>query len=258
MAPSTQLVRRELVEGVAVISFNRPERHNALNDAMAAEWYEALEWAIDDREVRSILLRGEGRSFSSGRDTKELGKRPEGVSDYNFVRSGQDKILALADSPKPVVVAMKGYLIGGSLEIALRADYRVAADDISLAMTEILHGIVPDTGGTQLLAILAGPSKAKYAIMTGEPIHAEKALAWGLVDEVVQPDELDERALGVARRFAAGPPQAIAIAKQLVDHVWADVVRRGMRQELLAITALFGSAEYREMRAGRDEGRPGQ
>ncbi len=250
------LVTRQLVDGVAVVSLNRPEKHNAFNDELSHEWRAGLTWAIDDAAARCILLRGEGPSFSSGRDTTQLGDRPPGVSDHEFVRQAQAVPRRLAACPKPVVAALKGWVLGAAFEIALRADFRIAAPDIRLGLPEVAFGIVPDTGGTQTLTSLVGPSRAKWVIMTGARIGAEDALAWGLVNEVVAFDMLDDRALEVARALASGPPLALATAKRLVDEAWADVVRRGTDHELVAQTSLFSSADYAEAKAARREGRP--
>lgn len=251
----SELVRRELVDGVAVLSLNRPEKHNAFNDDMIDAWSESLGWAIGEPQARAILLRGEGKSFSSGRDVTELGRRAKGESDYEFIRRAQDDALRLGEAPKPVVAALKGYVFGGSFEIALRADLRIAAADVQLCFPEIGFGILPDTGGTQLLTMLAGPSRAKYMIMTGARVGAEDALAWGIVQRIVPTDELDTAALELARGLAAGPPLALALAKQLVDQFAADQVRRGTRAELLAQTALFSSEDYREAKDAHAQGR---
>lgn len=250
------LVLRDLTEGVAVVSLNRPEKHNAFSDELVAAWRSAVAWAIEERDARCILLRGEGPSFSAGRDLTELGQRAHGESDFEFVRRAQDHKLRLAEAPKPVVAALKGYVLGGALETALWADIRIAADDVQMGLPEIRIGILPDTGGTQLLSVLVGPARAKYLIMTGERVGAAEALAWGLVNEVVSPERLDERAGEVARRLAAGPPLALALAKQLVDQMWTEQVRRGVRQELIAQTALFASEDHREAKAARREDRP--
>ena len=239
MTASGGLVRYEVDGGVGVLSFNRPERHNALNDAMGAEWRAALLDALADRDVRVLLLRGEGPSFSSGRDTAELGKRTGGEGDLSFVRRHQDTRLAMLDAPKPIVAAVRGYALGGAFETALACDVRIAATDARFGLPEIGYGLLADTGGTQLLTVLAGPSRAKWLLVSGERIDAETALRWGIVDWVVAPEELDERALTVCRTLAAAPADAVAMAKQLVDSVWAGTIRTGMRQELLAQTALF-------------------
>lgn len=252
----SDLVLRELDDGVAVISFNRPHKHNAINDAMSAEWRAAVGWAIDAPEVRCILLRGEGPSFSSGRDVTELGQRAKGETDHEFVKAAQDFGLRLLDCPKPVVAALRGHVVGGALEAALRADIRIAAPDTVMRLPEIGFGLVPDTGGTQLVTMLAGPARAKQMIMTGEPVAADTALAWGLVNEVVEPERVDGRARELARALAAGPPLALRFAKQLVDQMWADGVRRGTRAELAAQTVLFASPDHAEAERAAAEGRP--
>jgi len=251
----TDLVIRELVDRVAILSLNRPDRHNAFNDAMIDSFADAIGWAITEPDARAILLRGEGRSFSSGRDVTELGTRAKGETDYEFVARAQQMALRLGGAPKPVVAALKGAVIGGALELALHADMRIAATDAVLRFPEITFGILPDTGGTQLLTMLAGPSRAKYAIMTGDGITAERALEWNVVDWVVDADKLDDRAKELAARLAAAPPLAIAMAKQLVDQFAADQIQRGVRGELLAQTALFASEDYAEARAAFREKR---
>jgi enoyl-CoA hydratase/carnithine racemase len=247
----TPLVRRQLVGGVGIVSFNRPERHNALNDAMVEEWEEAVRWAVDDPAVRCILLRGEGQSFSSGRDTTELGRRAKGQSDYEFVRQAQERRLALLETPKPVLAAVRGYVFGGAFEAALSADMRIAADDTLFAFPEIQFGLIADTGGTQLLTPLIGPSKAKYLLMTGERLDAATALTWGVVDWVVPASELDDAAMELASKLADAPAAAAAMTKQLVDQAWAGSIRSGIRQELVAQTMLFAGEEHRQTKADR-------
>lgn len=252
----TAVVLRDLVDGVGIVSLNRPHRHNAIDDDTGAALGDAIDWAAGDPRVRCILLRGEGPSFTSGRDMAVLGHRAQGESDFEFVRRAQERSLALMEGPKPVVAALKGYALGGGFEMALRADLRVAAGDVKLGLPEIRYGLLPDTGGTQILTTLIGPERTKYLVMTGDRIGADEALAWGLVHRIVPVDELDAVALDLARRLAAGPPLALALAKQLVDQVFADAVRRGIRQELVAQTALFASEDYREAKAARLEDRP--
>jgi enoyl-CoA hydratase len=235
----SDLIHQRLEDGVAVISFNRPEKHNALTDEMSEAFRDIVAAAVDDPEVRGLLLRGEGRSFSSGRDTTQLGSRPEGESDREYIRRAQLGKRRLLESPKPVVAALKGYVLGGAFETALAADVRVADESAQLGFPEVRYGLVPDTGGTQLVTALAGPAKAKYLIVSGARIHATTALAWGLVDFLVAAHDLDRRALEIAKELAAAPPSAAAAAKALVDRVWGDHVRAGMDAELEAQVTLF-------------------
>lgn len=228
--------------GVRVVTFHRPERHNALSDALLATWRDALTDAFADPGVRSVVLAGAGPSFSSGRDLAQLGRRPSGQSDFAFVLDEQRAALALREAPKPVVAALHGHVIGGAFELALHADLRIAADDTVLRLPEIERGILPDVGGIEVLHRLTGPSRTKRLVMTGEPIDAATALAWGIVDDVVSADELDDVALGVAERLAAAPPLAIRRAKELVDAISDDSVRAGFARELRVQTELFARA----------------
>jgi enoyl-CoA hydratase/carnithine racemase len=234
-----RLVIVERAEGVATVSLNRPARHNAVNDELHEALDAALAAVVADPAVRVILLRGEGRSFCSGRDTAELGRRVAGEPDLDFLRRHQQSRRVQLDCPKPMVAALKGHVLGGGLEIALACDMRIAATDVRMAFPEVSYGLVTDTGGAPLATMLAGPSRAKRLLMTGDPIDAPTALAWGLVDEVVEPDQLDETARVLCTRLATRPAQLLALSKQLVDQSWDAAVRAGMGAELVAQLALF-------------------
>ncbi|WP_067656495.1 enoyl-CoA hydratase/isomerase family protein [Nocardia harenae] len=245
------LVLTEIVDGVGVLSFNRPDRHNAISDELHDQWGHALTTLLDDDKVRCVLLRGEGRSFCSGRDTAQLGYRANDEDDYSFVRRHQQLRLRTLDARQPIVAAVRGYALGGGFEIALSADIRVIADDAVFALPEVGLGLVPDTGGTQLLTRLVGPARAKYLILSSARIDAAKAVSWGLAEDVVSSEELDSRAMELCSRIAAQPRLAVSMAKQLVDDPDAGRIRRGIGHELIAQTALFSSDEYRTQQAER-------
>jgi enoyl-CoA hydratase/carnithine racemase len=247
----TAKLKLAVADGVATISLNRPERHNAvddeLHDGLAEVWTEVLA----DPAARVILLRGEGRSFCSGRDTAQLGQRTAGESDLAFIRRHQDtRVLQLA-SPKPVIAALRGHVLGGGLEMALAADIRIAAADVRMAFPEIGYGLMTDTGGSPLATMLAGPSRAKWMLMTGKLVDAARALSWGLVDEVVSPEEVDDVAAALAREIAAGPVDALAMIKQTVDGIWHGALHGALRAELLSQVALFGGTDYQARRRAR-------
>lgn len=241
--------------GVGIITFNRPDRHNGMDDAMAAAFGEAVDAALADNAVRAILLRGAGRSFCAGRDTKALGVRPAGVSDFTHVRNSQARKLRLLDSVKPTIAAVRGHAIGGGFELALLCDIRVASTTARLSLPEIDHGIITDGGGSVITASLIGASRAKFLLMTGEPIDARRALEWGLVDFVTEDDQLDGEALELAKKIAARPPIHLAMAKQLIDGLLGDSIRRGIREELIAITALYKTEDRQEAKTARSEKR---
>ena len=241
----------ETSEHVRIISLNRPDRHNALDDPTLAELPSAIAAASADPAIDVILLRGEGRSFCSGRDMAVIDSGDSGIDEkkyannYEYIRAAQDDRLNLLGSAKPVVAALKGYVIGGGLELAMAADIRIAASDVRLSLPEVLYGISTDTGGAVLATILAGPSRAKFLLMTGRKIAADQSLAWGLVDEVVEPDQLDEKALALCHDISKLNNTAVQISKQLVDQTWEGAIKNGLRAELLAQVALFADPAFK-------------
>ncbi|MEU7813896.1 enoyl-CoA hydratase/isomerase family protein [Pseudonocardia sp. NPDC049154] len=240
-----------VADGIATLSLNRPHRHNAVDDALHERLCTLWTEALADPAARVILLRGEGPSFCSGRDTAQLGERVAGESDLSFVRRHQQTRLLQLDSPKPVVAAVRGNALGGGLESALAADVRIAAEDLRMAFPEIRYGLMTDTGGAALATILAGPSRAKWMLMTGRSVDAATALAWGLVDEVVPAAQLDERAREVAAELAAMPQEALAMIKQTVDGMWRGARDHALHAELVSQVALFSGADYRARKAAR-------
>lgn len=252
------LVRYEVRDQVGIVTLNRPEKRNAVNDEMSAQLRETSQRALDDRRARAILIRAEGQSFCAGRDITLLGHRAGGESDFEFVRVAQQRNLAMIGSPKPVIAAIQGHAIGGGFEMALAADIRIAAEDALMAIPEIKYGLLPDTGASQVLASLIGPSRTKLLMMTGRMMTAAQAEDWGAVDLVVPRAELDEAAFAIARDIAARPPIALALAKQLADHLTGGRIREGIGLELVAQTALFRTDDYTEARAALREKRAPQ
>lgn len=250
------LVVTETADGVAVLSLNRPERHNAISQELYDQLLAAARRTVASADVRVLLLRGEGPSFSSGIDTSGLGRRDGDATHWSHGRHTQELNLLLADAPKPVVVALKGHVLGKALETALAGDMRVVARGARLGFPEVHFGLSTDNGGAPRTVALAGPSRAKYLIMTGDPIDAEQAVAWGLADWLVEPDELDTFALDLARRLAARAPLAQAVAKEMVDQVHRGAIVNGTRAEMLAQIALFSSEDHAEGKAARRDRRP--
>ncbi len=240
---SSERVLLSINDAVGTITLNRPDRHNAIDNEMSVIFAEYLHAVIKNPAIKVIVLRGEGQSFCSGRDVSQLGTRKDNESDFLFVRRAQDTRLAMLECPKPIIAAVRGHAIGGGLEMALACDIRIAASDVKMRMPEINYGLLPDTGGTQFITTLAGPSRAKLMIMTGEPIGADDAFAWGLVDKVVTPEQLDETVAALATTLASKSSLGLALAKQLVDQNWVPAAREGIRQELVAQIAMFADRD---------------
>lgn len=241
-----------------IITLNRPERHNAMDDDMSTLFQQLVGEALDETESNAILIRATGKSFCSGRDTNVLGQRARDESDFHFVRRHQEGRLRMQESTKPIIAALKGGAIGGGCELALAADIRISDTTLKMALPEILYGVLPDTGGTQMMTALIGPSRTKYMVMTGQKIDAATALEWGAVDFVVEPDELDARALAVARDIAAKPPINLAMAKEMINLMHGATIRTGTRAELYAQSYLFKTDDYHEARTAIREKRAPQ
>ncbi len=163
-----------------------------------------------------MVVWGGEKVFAAGADIKEM--RAMSYEDMvDRSRGLQDAFTAVASIPKPVVAAVNGYALGGGCELALCADFRIAAENAKLGQPEILLGLIPGAGGTQRLARLVGPSRAKDLIFTGRTVDAQEALALGLVDRVVPAEEVYAQAAQWARRLARGPAYALRAAKEAVD-----------------------------------------
>lgn len=196
-------VNLEVAEGVGTIRLDRPPM-NALDIATQDRLRELAQEATDRDDVRAVVLYGGEKVFAAGADIKEM-QVMDHVAMVKRSRALQDAFTAVARIPKPVVAAITGYALGGGCELALCADYRIAADNAKLGQPEILLGLIPGAGGTQRLSRLVGPSKAKDLIFTGRMVKADEALTLGLVDRVVPAAEVYEQAHAWAAKLAQGP-----------------------------------------------------
>ena len=156
-----------------------------------------------------------------------------------------DSFTAVARIPKPVIAAITGYALGGGYELALCADFRVLGASAKIGQPEILLGIIPGAGGTQRLARLVGPAKAKDLIFTGRHVGAEEALEIGMADAVVPDDEVYSTAVAMARKFAAGPPLALAAAKKAIDEGLDLPLDEGLTLESRLFAELFGTEDQK-------------
>jgi enoyl-CoA hydratase/carnithine racemase len=240
---------------VALVSLNRPDRHNAFNDEMDSRFFEVLAELHNRPDVRCVVWRGEGKSFSSGRDTKELGQRAKGESDLEFIEAGHIKTKLIWTMPVPIVVALKGWALGGSFERALLCDLRIASSDTQMALPEVGHGVIPDSGGTARLFQMAGHGFAADMALTGRVISAEEALQHGIVSRVVEPDVLDAEVLSIAHEIAKRSPLAVKFSRAVLSSLATPEVESSMHEEMLGQTVLFASDDYKELKAARAEGR---
>ena len=225
---------------VAVVSFNRPEKHNAFNDAMDDEFFALLADLHGNEDIRAMVLRGEGKSFSSGRDTTELGVRAPGVTDLDFIAQGHARTKLLWTAPFPILVALKGWVIGGSFERALLCDMRIASEDTRMSLPEVAHGVIPDSGGVARLFQMAGHGLAADMALTGRVMDAAEALSHGVVSRVVPAADLDDAVMEAACAIAARSPLAVRLAREVLRMLATPEVERSMHQEWLSQTIVMG------------------
>ena len=249
-------VHLEVAEGVGTIRLDRPPM-NALNIATQDRFKELAEEVTRRQDVRAVVIYGGEKVFAAGADIKEM----QGMDHTAMVlrsRALQDSFTAIARIPKPVVAAVTGYALGGGCELALCADYRIAAENAKLGQPEILLGLIPGAGGTQRLARLIGPSKAKDLIFTGRMVKADEALALGLVDRVVPAEEVYAEAYSWAAKLAQGPAIALRAAKESIDTGLETDIDTGLTVERNWFAGLFATEDReRGMRSFVEEG-PGK
>jgi 2-(1,2-epoxy-1,2-dihydrophenyl)acetyl-CoA isomerase len=200
---------------VANITLNRPETLNAFNDTMIAETTAAFKQAGRDESVRCIVITGSGKAFSSGQDLKDASSRQGEFSIGKHVRHGYNVlILAMVTIEKPVIAAVNGVAAGAGCSVALAADLRIASHKASFIQAFSRVGLIPDSGSTWTLPRLIGYARAYQMAITAERITAEKALEWGLVNEVVPDEQLGEVVAAWARSLAEGPTLAFGLTKR--------------------------------------------
>ncbi|MEU6389031.1 enoyl-CoA hydratase-related protein [Streptomyces sp. NPDC046939] len=249
-------VHLEIADGVGTIRLDRPPM-NALDVAVQDRIKELAEEATARTEVRAVVVRGSEKVFAAGADIKEM-QAMDHAAMVGRARGLQDAFSAVARIPKPVVAAVTGYALGGGCELALCADFRIAADNAKLGQPEILLGLIPGAGGTQRLARLIGPSKAKDLIFTGRQVKADEALALGLVDRVVPADEVFSAAHDWAAKLAKGPAIALRAAKESIDAGLETDLETGLAIERTWFAGLFATEDRATgMRSFVEEG-PGK
>jgi enoyl-CoA hydratase/carnithine racemase len=226
-------------DGVAIVRLDRPPV-NTLSRALLTELADVAQALALDTAVRAVVVCGEGQAFAAGADISEFDDQDTAREIGVRFRAAFDTLAAI---PRPVIAAIHGVALGGGLELALACDLRVAADTARIGQPEILLGIIPGAGGTQRLARLVGPARAKDLIWSGRQVTADEALAMGLVDLVVPAADLLDVTLEHAGALAAGPTVALALAKRVIDAGLDGSLQHGLDLEAEAFVEVFGSED---------------
>ncbi len=207
----TDKILLEIDGPIATITNNNAEKHNAFDDEMDAALFDIIAELRERSDVRAVIWRGEGKSWSSGRDVGSIGVRKTELTHHELMVRGHTGIQQLWSLDAPVIVAIHGWAIGGSFQRALLCDIRIAADDARFMLPELGHGVIPDTGGVSVLYEMCGHGLVSDMVLTGRRLDAHEALTHGIVSRVVPGGELDATAREMAEKIAATPTVAVKL-----------------------------------------------
>jgi enoyl-CoA hydratase/carnithine racemase len=242
MMDRSPIVTARDASGVLRITLNRPDRLNALGVAMTDALVAALREAGD---ATVVVLGGAGRAFCAGADLKERRGMEEAArrAHNRAINAAADALAAL---PMPTIAALNGLALGGGCELALACDLRIASTEAVIGLTEARIGAIPGAGGTQRLPRLVGTAAALEMMFTAEPVSAPRALAMGLVNQVVPADQLEASVAQMAALIASRAPGAVALLKRVVRQGMEASLDGGLALEREALATVFGSADYAE------------
>ena len=242
-------------EGIAVLTLNRPDKLNALNELLLVEFRGAILALSQNRTVRALIVTGAGKAFAAGADIAAMSDMPTTIAKA-FADAGHAVGDALESAPFPSIAAVNGFALGGGCELAMACDFIYASDKAKFGQPEVNLGVIPGFGGTQRLARRVGLGKARELCYTGDVIGAEEALRIGLVNAVYPLEELLPAAREVAKKIATKGPLAIAQCKRVIGRGADLPLERASELEAQAFALLFGTSDQREGMKAFIEKRP--
>lgn len=250
------ILKLSVADSVAVATISRPEAMNALNSEFFLEFNDLLDQVSKNSDIRVLVLTGDGKAFVAGADIAELSDMNRKES-FCFSKTGQDTFLRLEKLEIPVIAAVNGYALGGGCELAMACDFRIAAKSAKFAQPEMTLGLIPGYAGTQRLSRLTTLGDALYMILTGEMISAEEAARIGLVQKVVEDDQLMEVTLKMAKKIASNGSRAIPLAKEIIRKGRELPFKEASKTESEAFGKLFDYPSTKEgMRAFLEKRKP--
>jgi enoyl-CoA hydratase/carnithine racemase len=238
MTSNDPRVRLELDGPIAVITNDQPDKHNAFDDAMDQRLFEILGSLKHEPDVRVIVWRAEGKSFSSGRDVAAIGGGAVELTHHELMARGHAGIRQIFELHVPILVALQGWAIGASFQRALLCDIRIASEDARFMLPEVTHGVIPDTGGVARLFQICGHGVTADMVLTGRVMGAAEALQHGVVSRVVPREQLDDEVMEMAGKIAAAPEPTIRVARRILGHLATPEVLASMDEEMVAQTFL--------------------
>ena len=234
-----EILKPQLLDGVAVVTISRPKALNALNTRFFQEMDDYIATIKNDTNIKVLVITGEGKAFVAGADIAEMvnKSRAEGSA---FSRLGQQTFRSLEKLDIPVIAAVNGFALGGGLELSMACDFRIASTKAKFGQPEVNLGLIPGYAGTQRLARLVGPGDALYMLMTADMINADDALRIGLVQKVFEPEMLMEETMKIANNIASKGYTAVKLVKQVVRQGLLMDFDKGSELEAQNFGSLFG------------------
>jgi len=243
-----QILKIGVTESVATVTISRPQALNALNSQFLQEMHALIGEIAGRDDVKVVIITGEGKAFVAGADIAEMASKTQDEA-REFSKRGQDTLRGLELLDKPVIAAINGFALGGGCELALACDIRIASTKAKFGQPEVNLGIIPGYAGTQRLPRLIGLGDALYLMLTGEMIGAGEALRLGLVQKVVEPDQLMPAAVEMAKTIASKGPKAVKAVKLVARSGLSEDFDAGCALESETFSAIFEGEGTEGMRA---------
>lgn len=228
---------------IAVLKVNKPDSLNALSTQVVKELHQALHQIDEDKSVQGVVLTGAGeKAFVSGADIKEM-LNMTSFQAHNYSTMTNEMMSFISKMKKPVIAAVNGYALGGGFELALSCDFIYASETAKMGFPEVGLGVTPGFGGTQKLARLIGPARAKEMIFTGKILDAKKALEWGIINEICAPAELLGKTMETLKTICQKGTLAVGFAKHAIVHGLDMSIENGIRYESGLFATLFSTED---------------
>lgn len=241
-----ETIKVDIKDQVGVLTFNRPDKMNAVSAKLIDEALDAVQKFNNDDNIRVFIITGEGKAFCAGADLSEIADKETSMDALKLLKNAHRLQLAIEESPKATICCYNGLAMGGGLELSLACDLRIASSKAKFALPEINAGLLPGSGGMSRLSQIIGVGRVKELVYTGRTFSPEEALSFGLVNRIVDGEELLEKGLELAQEIASKPPLGIQLAKETINANKSVDYRTGLNNESKVFGILFTTKDRKE------------
>jgi enoyl-CoA hydratase len=240
-----KVLKTTFADSIATVTINRPEAMNALNSAVLAEMYDFLTSLTKMKDIKVLIITGEGKAFVAGADIGEMSNMNSQQA-LEFAKTGQRIFSMIENLEIPVIAAINGFALGGGCELAMACDFRIASSKAKFGQPEVNLGLIPGYAGTQRLSRITNIANALYLICSAEMLTADEALRIGLVQKITEPEQLLAQTLELAKKIASKGPVAVKAAKKVIRQGIGKDMQTACELEAKEFAGLFGNGESGE------------